>query len=160
MADPMPGEADELLSAPHVLQYDYRRSLGPVLSRFFTGLRDRRLEGVKTRSGRVLVPPAEYDPETGEATTDEWTEVGPGGTVASFAWVSQPLARHPIARPFAFALIRLDGADTALTHVVDAGRESRMRTGMRVTAKWAEERVGSIRDIAAFIPEEIPEERV
>jgi uncharacterized OB-fold protein len=154
MADETAGGADGLLSAPHVLQYDYRRSLGPVLSRFFTGLRDRRLEGVRTKSGRVLVPPAEYDPETGDATTDAWTEVGPGGTVTSWAWVQQPLSRHPLDRPFAFALIRLDGADTALTHVVDAGRESRMRTGMRVTARWADETIGSIRDIAAFVPEE------
>lgn len=146
--------SEELLSAPHVLQYDYRRSLGEVLSRFFTGLRDRRLEGVKTRTGRVLVPPAEYDPETGDATADEWVEVGPGGVVRSWAWVSEPLGRHPLERPFAFALIQLDGADTALTHVVDAGREDAMRTGMRVTAKWADETVGSIRDIVAFVPEE------
>lgn len=146
--------SEELLSAPHVLQYDYRRSLGEVLSRFFTGLRDRRLEGVKTRTGRVLVPPAEYDPETGDATADEWVEVGPGGVVRSWAWVSEPLGRHPLEHPFAFALIQLDGADTALTHVVDAGREDAMRTGMRVTAKWADETVGSIRDIVAFVPEE------
>lgn len=145
--------ADELLSAPHVLAYDYRRSLGPVLSRFFTGLRDKKIEGVKTASGRVLVPPAEYDPESGEATTGEWVAVGPGGTVSSWAWVNEPLGRHPLDHPFAFALIELDGADTALTHVVDAGAESAMQTGMRVTAKWADETIGAIQDIAAFIPE-------
>jgi uncharacterized OB-fold protein len=145
--------AQELLSAPHVLEYDYRRSLGSVLSRFFTGLRDRRIEGVKTRAGRVLVPPAEYDPESGEATTDDWTEVGPGGVVKSWGWVSEPLKRHPLDRPFAFALIQLDGADTALTHAVDAGSEERMRTGMRVTPKWADETIGCIGDIVAFVPE-------
>jgi hypothetical protein len=146
--------ADKLLSAPHVLEYAYRRSLGDVLSRFFTGLRDRRIEGVKTRSGRVLVPPAEYDPETGDATVDEWAEVGPGGVVKSWAWVSQPLDRHVLDHPFAFALIQLDGADTALTHAVDPGSEANMKTGMRVTAKWADDPVGSIRDIVAFVPEE------
>jgi hypothetical protein len=144
----------ELLTAPHVLQYDYRRSLGPVLSRFFTGLRDRELQAVRTRSGRALVPPAEYDPETGESTTDAWIRVGPGGSVRSWAWVSQPLERHPLDHPFAFALIQLDGADTALLHVVDAGSEAHMRTGMRVTPKWADETVGSIRDILAFVLEE------
>ncbi len=146
--------SDELLSAPHVLEYDYRRSLGAVLSRFFTGLRDRQILGVKTTSGRVLVPPAEYDPETGDATSDDWVEVGPGGVVESWAWVHEPLARHLLDHPFAFALIRLDGADTALTHAVDAGSEATMQTGMRVTARWSDETTGAIADIAAFVPEE------
>jgi hypothetical protein len=144
----------ELLSAPHVLEYDYRRSLGSVLSRFFTSLRDRKIEAVKTRAGRVLVPPAEYDPESGEATSDEWVEVGPGGTVKSWAWVSHPLGRHILDHPFAFALIQLDGADTALAHAVDTGSEAKMKSGMRVTAKWADETVGAIGDIVSFVPEE------
>ena len=40
--------------------------MGPVLSRFFTALRDGRMEGVKTKNGKVLMPPTEYDPETGD----------------------------------------------------------------------------------------------
>ena len=144
---------DDGLSAPHVLRYAYKRSLGPVLGRFFTGLRDERIEGVRTRSGRVLVPPSEYDPESGEATTGEFVEVGPGGTVKSWAWVGAPRNSHPLAHPFAFALIQLDGADTALMHVVDRVDEAAMATGMRVTPRWAEETVGRIQDIAAFVPE-------
>lgn len=142
------------LSAPHVLEYNYKRSLGPVLSRFFTGLRDHRIEGVKTREGKVLIPPAEYDPATGESTSDEFVEVGPSGVVTSWAWVNQPRARHPLDRPFAFALIQLDGADTALLHVVDAGDEAAMSTGMRVHVRWAHETVGRIQDIASFVPED------
>ena len=46
------------------------------------------------------------------------------GVVTSWAWVSQPRPNHPLQRPFAWALIRLDGADTAMLHVVDAGSES------------------------------------
>jgi len=138
--------------ADHVLEYTYRRSLGATLSRFFTGLRDRRIEGVKTAAGRVLVPPAEYDPETGDATSDEWVEVGPGGTVESFCWVADPLERHPLDKPFAFALVKLDGADTALLHAVDAGDPANMATGMRVTPRWADETIGAIQDIACFEP--------
>jgi uncharacterized OB-fold protein len=144
----------EPLSAPHVLECEYKRSLGSVLGRFFTGLRDHRIEGVRTRQGRILVPPAEYDPLTGESTTGDFVEVGPAGVVTSWAWVSQPRSKHPLTRPFAFALIQLDGADTALLHAVDAGDSSRMRTGMRVTVSWAEETTGRILDIACFVPEE------
>jgi uncharacterized OB-fold protein len=147
---------EELLSAPHVLECDYKRSLGPVLGRFFTGLRDRRIEGVRTRQGKVLIPPTEYDPLTGESTTGEFVEVGPAGVVTSWAWVGRPRARHPLTRPFAFALIQLDGADTALLHAVDAGDAANMSTGMRVAAQWAQETTGRIQDIACFVPEETP----
>ena len=37
-----------VLTAPHVLEYPYRRSVGPVLGRFFTALRDGKLVGVAT----------------------------------------------------------------------------------------------------------------
>jgi len=142
------------LSSPHRLEYTYRRSLGDVLGRFFTSLRDGRIEGVKTADGRVLVPPSEYDPATGAATTGDWVEVGPGGTVESWTWIAQPRAKHPLDHPFAFALVKLDGADTALLHAVDTGDESAMKTGMRVKAKFADETVGRIQDIACFVPED------
>jgi uncharacterized OB-fold protein len=139
-------------SAPHVVEYAYRRSVGAVLGRFFTGLRERKLIGSRTRAGRVLVPPCEYDPETGESVT-EFVDVGPGGVVTSWAWVHKPSAKHPLAHPFAWALVRLDGADTGMLHAVDAGSESRMRTGMRVKPRWRKETAGEIRDIECFEPE-------
>ncbi len=144
---------DEPLTAVHHLEYAYRRSVGPVLGRFFAGLRERRIEGIRTRKGRVLVPPAEYDPDTGEATAEDFVPVGPGGAVKGWTWVSKPRAKQPLPHPFAFALILLDGADTPLLHAVDARDESRMRTGMRVRPRWREETKGEIGDIACFEPE-------
>ncbi len=142
-----------LREAKHVLEYPYRRSVGPVMGRFFGALKEGRIEGVRTPSGRVLVPPLEYDPETGEAT-GEPVEVGSGGVVTAWAWVANPRPKHPLDRPFAWALVHLDGADTALLHAVDAGELARMKTGMRVRARFREERAGEIRDIACFEPEE------
>jgi uncharacterized OB-fold protein len=144
--------AGEVLSARHVLEYDYRRSVGPVLGRFFSELCNGKIVGSKTEAGRVLVPPMEFDPETGKAV-DEIVDVGPGGVVETWAWVYQPLRTHPLDHPFAFALIRLDGADTSLLHAVDAGDEGNMATGMRVTPRFAPEPKGSILDIACFEPE-------
>jgi uncharacterized OB-fold protein len=97
------------------------------------------------------VPPKEYDPDSGRAVS-ELVPVSDAGVVVSWAWVSRPREKQPLAHPFAFALIRLDGADTPLLHAVDAGDEARMRTGMRVRARWAPERVGHVRDIACFEP--------
>ena len=99
------------------------------------------------------MPPTEWDPATGEPLDLDFVEVGPGGTVDSWCWVTQPTSKHPLAQPFAFALVHLDGADTALVHAVDAGDEARMATGMRVTARFGAERVGSITDLV-FVPED------
>jgi len=140
------------LEAKHVLEYPYRRSVGPVMGRFFGGLKVGRILGVRTRSGRVLVPPTEYDPETGEAV-GEFVEVGTTGAVTSWTWISQPRAgKHPLKAPFAWALVQLDGADTALLHAVDAGREANMKTGMRVRARFRSEPKGGIQDIECFEP--------
>ncbi len=136
-------------TATHVIEYDYRRSVGPVLGRFFTGLRERVLLASRTADGRVLMPPAEYDPETG-ASVEDLVEVGPGGVVTTWAWVSRPSPKHPLQRPFAWALVKLDGADTALLHAVDAGDESSMVTGMRVRPRWRSETQGDIHDIECF----------
>jgi uncharacterized OB-fold protein len=145
-------EAGATLSADHVLEYPYSRSLGPVLGRFFTALRDGRIEGVRGDGGRVLVPPSEYDPDSGRGT-GEPVEVADTGVVTTWTWVEEPKPGQPLDHPFAFALVRLDGADTAMLHAVDAGTPGAMSTGMRVRARWREERVGALSDIESFVPE-------
>lgn len=141
----------ELLTAPYVLEYTFQRSTGPIIGRFLTGLRAGRIEGIRMVSGGVLVPPTEYDPETGDALS-EMVEVGQEGTVMTWAWVADARPQQPLPGPFAWALIRLDGADTAMLHAVDAGTIDAMHTGMRVRARWREERIGAITDIACFEP--------
>jgi uncharacterized protein len=146
---------DDPLRAPLEIEFDYTRSLGPVLSEFMTALAGRRILGARGADGRVHAPPFEYDP-VGSEPPRELTEVGPEGTVVSWSWMPEPLEGQPLARPFAWALIRLDGADTAMLHAVDAGSAAAMRTGMRVRARWAASRVGSIRDMACFEPYDGP----
>jgi uncharacterized OB-fold protein len=144
---------DESHTVTMTLEFPYRRSVGAVVGGFLTGLRDRRLLGIRASGGRVLVPPLEYDPETGDSLDPELIDVGPGGEVTSWAWVSAPSSRHPLDHPFAFALIRLDGATTSIVHAVDVDDMADMTTGMRVEPRWREEREGRITDISAFVPE-------
>jgi uncharacterized OB-fold protein len=145
------------LSAPLKLSFDYTRSVGPLLGQFFTALRERRILGVRGSDGRVLVPPAEYDPVTYEPLT-EVVPVASVGTVLSWTWQPDPLEGQPLDRPFAWALIKLDGADTALLHAVDADSPDAISTGARVHAHWADEPVGAITDIACFALGDEPEE--
>lgn len=122
---------DQVLEAPYVLEYTYQRSTGPVIGRFLGALKERRLEGVRTSDGRVICPPLEYD-ERGEAT-GEMVAVGPGGVVTTWA-------------PGGWALIKLDGADTAMVHRV----EGDVKTGARVWPRWRDERIGHVNDIECF----------
>jgi uncharacterized OB-fold protein len=133
------------------ITFPYKRSLGPVLGQFMTALTHERILGI--RSGdRVLCPPSEWDPATGAALEPDLVEVGPAGTVETWCWVASPTAQHPLDRPFAFATIRLDGADTALVHTVDVAGPEAMAIGMRVAPRWRAERQGHITDIEAFVP--------
>ena len=145
--------ATDVPMTTHTIEFPYTRTLGPVYSAFLTGMRDGKILGIRGRDGRVLCPPTEWDPNTGEGLDPELVEVGPGGTVETWAWVTAPTPKHPLDRPFAFALIKLDGADTALMHAVDAGSIDAMKTGMRVSPRWKSERVGHITDVEAFVPE-------
>jgi uncharacterized protein len=131
--------------------FDYTRSLGPTLSEFMTALASRRILGSRGADGRVHAPPFEYDPVT-SAPPAELVEVGPEGTVTTWTWAGAPLDGQPLAHPFAWALIRLDGADTAMLHAVDAGSPAAMHTGMRVRPRWADSPAGHIRDITCFEP--------
>jgi uncharacterized OB-fold protein len=140
------------LRAPLEIEFDYTRSLGPVLSQFMDALAERRILGARGADGRVHAPPFEYDPVSAEPPGSDLIEVGPEGTVVSWSWMPEPLAGQPLAEPFAWALIRLDGADTAMLHAVDAGSAAAMRTGLRVRPRWVARPSGSIRDIACFEP--------
>lgn len=142
-------EAVDVLSAPLVIEYPFTRTTGPVLGAFLTGLREQVLVGSRAADGRVIVPPAEFDPVSGEDLT-ELVEVGPAGTVQTAAWVSAPHEKHPLDEPFAWALITLDGADTPMLHAVPAAGPDVVGPGTRVTPRWADEREGHISDITCF----------
>jgi uncharacterized OB-fold protein len=141
------------LSQSVTVSFDYTRSTGPVIGRFLTGLREGVVLAGRTANGRTLVPPPEFDPETHAAITD-FAEVGPGGVVTSWTWVPEPVVGQPFDRPFSWALVTFDGADCPMLLALDAPR-AEIETGMRVTVRWADERVGVITDIACVVPESL-----
>lgn len=142
----------QTLHAPLAVEFDYTRSLGPTLSQFMTGLKHRQIFGGRLSDGTVAVPPPEFDPQTHVAVTD-LVPVSDSGVVQSWTWVPEPVDGQPLGRPFAFAHVLLDGTDRPLLHAVAVDSADAISTGMRVRARWADELVGAITDIAWFEPE-------
>lgn len=130
------------------LEFPYRRSVGPVIGAFLSGLRDGKIVGIRTGDGRVICPPLEYDPESGEGLgADAIVDLADTGTVTDWSWVNATSPKYPLAdKPFAWALIKIDGADTTLLHAVDGEVER----GTKVRARWRDERRGHISDIECF----------
>jgi uncharacterized OB-fold protein len=63
------------------------------------------------------------------------------------------MPKHPLQHPFAWALVRPDGAGVGFLQAVDAGSLDAMSTGMRVVPRWAAEREGTIHDLECWEPE-------
>ena len=71
-------------------------------------------------------------------------DVASAGVIERAAWVPEPLRTHPLDRPFAWALVKLDGADTPLLHALDCGSADRAQPGARVRIRWAAETTGHL----------------
>ncbi len=141
---------DEFVTAGVNLQFSY--AAGEAASRFLIALRDEKMiYGTRCPDcRRVLVPARSFCPRC-FVETREWVEVGPAGTLTAFA--PAPLLPRSPAPALALALIRLDGANTALVHRIGELSDVTPRIGLRVTAVFADARSGTIlEDIAYFKP--------
>jgi uncharacterized OB-fold protein len=139
----------EPLIADFEVEFPFVHSTGPALGRFFTALRDDRvIWGRRCETcDRVVVPAQDYC-ETCSGDLVDWVEVGPEGTLVGFAVIGHAMPLAGLDPPFAFVRVRLDGAGTDLLHL--ASDVKGLKHGARVRPVWADERSGTIRDIAGF----------
>jgi uncharacterized OB-fold protein len=143
------------LRIPFHLQAEYRYAAGEHATRFFGELRDHgRFVGTRCRAcGRVYIPPRPvcgicFEP------SDEWVPVSDEGVLVGCTVVQVPFIdpmtgeQRPV--PYGFAIIRLDGAATALYHFLEETDPKKIHVGQRVKAVFRAERTGSLRDILHF----------
>jgi uncharacterized OB-fold protein len=127
------------------IQIPYSYVAGPAVTRFLRGLKDRVITAsVCTQCGRRSVPPVSFCAQCWQPI-GSFVEVGSRGVLESFA-VSSTDAGERIV----YALVRLEGADSLLAHVLHAEPAQVLRCGSQVEAEWRTERTGSILDIACF----------
>jgi hypothetical protein len=136
------------------LEYDFDWHLGYYWSKFLTGLKDKKFWATKCpECGTVYMLPRQVCGKC-YVPMDEWVEVGPEGSLEGFTIVRFPYIDPNNGGmkqvPFTSIWVQLDGADTRLMHFSNEFDEKDLDVGMRMRAKWAENRVGSIHDVEYF----------
>ena len=139
----------------------YRFAVGPAFYRFYQGLMEEKILGNRCpQCKKVLVPARTFCPEC-YVDMDEWIELAHEGEVVTWSRACSAFYGMPVDPPFVIALIRLDGADCNLLHVVGGFDMSdsdivrkKLKTGTRVKAVWKPEKQGHMMDIQYFIPME------
>lgn len=137
----------------------YELALGATWSRFFDGLKERKVLATKCQScGRVLAPARAFCPRC-FMDMEEWLEVPAEGIVEGWVLVNYKYFGMPTKAPFISALIRLDGTDCGFIHLLGGFEMEDIETarkhvwnGLRVKAVWSEARAGHIMDIKYFTP--------
>ncbi|MBN2168414.1 MAG: Zn-ribbon domain-containing OB-fold protein [Actinobacteria bacterium] len=131
----------------------FRHWYGEHYGRFYTELRDnKKILGMHCKKcGSVLLPPRPYCGFC-HAPLEIWVELPDKGVVDTFSIVHTPLTSELIKTPFACAMIKLDGCDVPLYHLLGEVEFKDIRAGMEVVAVWEEHRKGTLRDIKYFRP--------
>lgn len=147
------GEREPVIEVTGELDIGYRHSYGEHYDRFYREMRDNmRIMGLKCpRCNAVLLPPRPY---CGFCYTpvEDWVELADVGTILTFTVIHLPFVGQPTEPPYVYAFIMLDGADVQFPHIIGEIDPADVRVGMRVKARWAAERKGTLHDIECFCP--------
>lgn len=127
---------------------------GRVGSKFIIALRDKKkILGVKCpQCDNVYVPPREYCEKDFTKLDENWVEVANEGVITNFTVVNYNGRHLPRKAPYILALIKVDGADTPFTHIVEKIDPADVTIGTRVKAVFAEKSTNSLLDIDHFEP--------
>lgn len=146
------GSEEEIVVYRSSMRIPYRWAAGMTATRFYRELAEsRKIYGTRCPACARVLAPARKSCSRCFRDTEEWVEVGPLGTVETFTVVRYQTAtgKEP---PTILALIKLDGADTAFIHRLEEISPSEVKTGMRVSAVFADQPSGNINDIQYFKP--------
>lgn len=134
----------------------YKYAVGTYGSHFLTHLRDHgELLGIKCpQCAKVYVPPRQV---CGPCFTEmrDMVPISSEGKIVSFTILRfqflDPETGEKKPVPYGYGFFRLDGADTNFQHFLEVpADESLLWIGARVKAVFAENRIGSLKDIKHF----------
>jgi len=132
---------------------DIAYEVGHIGTKFCAELRDnKKIFGIRCPVCDLVYVPPRLSCKNCFTELKEWVEVSDIGTLLTYTVVYVPGENQPFEPPYAIGLIQLDGADTALMHVIGETDLEKLSIGMRLQAVFNQERDGSIRDIKYFKP--------
>jgi uncharacterized OB-fold protein len=136
------------------LALPYTYFAGRVGSTFITTIRDKnKIMGVKCNTcNKVFVPPRQTCERCLEDIRDNWVELGNSGEVVNYTVVRYDDKHLPRKAPFVMAMIKLDGADTPMVHILEGVDIDKVQIGLKVKAVFAEQTTNTILDIDHFAP--------
>jgi uncharacterized OB-fold protein len=140
------------VQTPIAIHYDY--SVGAGSSTFLRAIKEGRILGARCPdTGKVYVPPRLSSVETA-APMSELVELPDRGVVYTYCIVNIKFYDQVLEVPYAYAYIVLNGADSAIMHLVQECPVEQMRPGMRVQAVWKDpsEWTESLENIKYFKP--------
>ncbi len=144
----------EVIVVDGFIKMPYNWSAGETASHFLAQLRDhKKIWATKCPScSTVFIPPRKNCFKCFVPIGD-WMEVSSVGTLVTFTVVNyhEP-DLHPSHSPLIYGIIKLDGADTGLLHLVSDVDTENLCSGMRVEAVFSQDRKGSPLDIRYFTP--------
>jgi uncharacterized OB-fold protein len=135
------------------IKVPYQWHAGEYATYFYKQLREKKIWGTKCpKCGKVYVPPKKICIECFKQCR-EWVELSDTGTLLTYTIVrySEPLIQ-PREPPFAYGIIKLDGADTGMVHFLGEVDFDKIKVGMRVKAVFNENPEGNYLDIKYFKP--------
>jgi len=134
------------------LALPYQYFAGRTGSRFIISLRDeKKIRGLKCdKCGKIFVPPRASCETCIVDISENWVDVKNTGVVTGFTIIRYKEPHQSMEPPYILGLIKLDGADTPLAHIVKGVALSKMETGLKVKAVFAKKTTGSIMDIDHF----------
>jgi hypothetical protein len=147
-------DAQEVLVMDGRIKVPYSWSAGEVGTRYLEALRDEK-KFLGTRCGKcgiVYHVPRMHCPDCFEECS-EWVELGSTGDLVTFTVVRRHHAQlSPLETPFAYGIIRLDGATTGFLHLISDFDGVDLDRGSRLEAVFSEEPQGSMNDVKHFRP--------
>jgi uncharacterized OB-fold protein len=140
------------IKTPIAIHYDYSIGAGP--STFMRAIREGRILGARCPdTGKVYVPPRLSSVETASPMS-ELVELPDRGVIYTYCIVNIKFYDQVLEIPYAYAYIVLDGADSAIMHLIQECPVEEIRPGMRVEAVWKDpsEWTESMENIRYFKP--------
>lgn len=137
---------------------DYAVAVGEPYTKFFEGLRDKKILGNKCpKCGKLYIPSRPFC-DICFVEPDEWIEAEQTAIVQGFTVTYRKFANFPDP-PYVTALFKVGDSAVSFMHFLagfdyddPAEIPYKIKMGMKVEPVWADERTGDLLDIKYFKP--------